>query len=174
MRRIAAGLVVVAVGLLFNRHIRQKQPEAVHQAEWLPAGDAKVRAVVAGSGEPTLVLIHGFGDHLMTWRAIFDRLAEHHRVLAFDLPGFGVSEKPEARYTLEEMTARVRKLLAGIRGPLVLVGHSMGGEIALNAALEEPDRIEALVLIAPAGFDVGLAGMADSITSRRAAIISIW
>jgi pimeloyl-ACP methyl ester carboxylesterase len=50
----------------------------------------------------------------------------------------------------------------------------MGGEIALNTALAEPDRVAALVLIAPAGFDVGLAGMADGMTSRRAAIISIW
>ena len=177
MRRLAAGIVVVAAGLFFSRHIRPTRhdlPEAVHQSEWLPAGDAKVRAVVAGKGEPTLVLIHGFGDHLMTWRAIFDRLAVHHRVIAFDLPGFGVSEKPDAKYTLEAMTDRVRSLVSNIEGPLVLVGHSMGGEIALNTALALPDRVAALVLIAPAGFDVGLAGIADSITTRRAAIIAIW
>ena len=120
------------------------------------------------------MLIHGFGDHLMTWRAVFDRLAERNKVIAFDLPGFGVSEKPSGQYTLDAMTDRVRGLLAGVPGPLILVGHSMGGEIALNMALSDPDRIVALVLIAPAGFDVGLAGMADSMTVRRARLIAIW
>jgi pimeloyl-ACP methyl ester carboxylesterase len=174
MKRVAAVVLVVSVTLLFNRHNRSNRPGAVHQAEWIQAGDARVRAVVAGRGELTLVLIHGFGDHLMTWRAVVDRLAERHKVIAFDLPGFGVSEKPDARYTLDAMTDRVRALLKGIAGPVILVGHSMGGEIALNAALADPKRIEALVLIAPAGFDVGLAGMADSMTERRARLIAIW
>jgi pimeloyl-ACP methyl ester carboxylesterase len=174
VRRIIAGLVVVSAGLLFNRHIRHNRPAALHQAEWLTAGDAKVRAVVAGHGEPTLILLHGFGDHLMTWRAVFDRLATNHRVIAFDLPGFGLSDKPEGKYTLEAQTDRVRSLLSDVPGPVVLVGHSMGGEIALNVALAEPGRVQSLVLISPAGFDVGLAGMADSMTSRRAAVIAVW
>jgi 4,5:9,10-diseco-3-hydroxy-5,9,17-trioxoandrosta-1(10),2-diene-4-oate hydrolase len=174
MKRVAAVVLVVGVALLFNRHNRPSRPDAVHQSEWLSAGDAKVRAVIAGQGEPTLVLIHGFGDHLMTWRAVFDRLATNHKVVAFDLPGFGASEKPAGPYTLDALTDRVRGLLSGLPGPLILVGHSMGGEIALNAALADRDRIVALVLIAPAGFDVGLAGMADSMTDRRARLIAIW
>jgi pimeloyl-ACP methyl ester carboxylesterase len=172
MRRLAIWVLVLSVGLLFSRHIRVNRPP--HQARWIQAGDARVRSVSAGRGEPTLVLIHGFGDNLMSWRAVFDRLATDHRVIAFDLPGFGASDKPEGRYTLEAMTDRVRDLVHDIGGPVILVGHSMGGEIALGAALAEPERIIALVLIAPAGFEVGLAGIADSITSRRAAIISIW
>ena len=174
MKRVAAVILIIGAGFFYNRHNRPSHPGAVHEAEWLRAGDARVRAVVAGKGEPTLVLIHGFGDHLMTWRAVFDRLATRHRVIAFDLPGFGVSEKPDGKYTLDAMTERVRALVASQRGPLILVGHSMGGEIALNVALSEPDRIPALVLIAPAGFDVGLAGMADSMTERRAQLIAIW
>ena len=174
MKRAAVVVILGSIALLFNRHNRPDRPKAVHEAEWIQAGDAKVRAAVAGRGEPTLILIHGFGDHLMTWRAVFDRLATRHRVIAFDLPGFGVSEKPDGKYTLDAMTDRVRAIVAGQRGPLILVGHSMGGEIALNVALSEPGRIDALVLIAPAGFDVGLAGMADSMTARRARLIAIW
>jgi 4,5:9,10-diseco-3-hydroxy-5,9,17-trioxoandrosta-1(10),2-diene-4-oate hydrolase len=174
MKRAAAVLLIVSVALIFNRHNRPNRPKGLHESEWLSAGDAKVRAVVAGRGEPTLVLIHGFGDHLMTWRAVFDRLATNHRVVAFDLPGFGVSEKPAGQYSLGAMTERVRGLLSALPGPLILVGHSMGGEIALNTALAGGDRIVALVLIAPAGFDVGLAGMADSMTERRARLIAIW
>jgi pimeloyl-ACP methyl ester carboxylesterase len=174
MKRVAVVVLIASVTLLFNRHNRPSRPNEVHQAEWLQAGDARVRTVVAGRGEPTLVLIHGFGDHLMTWRAVLDRLAGRHKVVAFDLPGFGVSEKPAGQYTLDAMTDRVRAFLGRLQGPLILVGHSMGGEIALNVALSAPDRIEALVLIAPAGFDVGLAGMADSMTARRARLIAIW
>src|SRR5262245_6609072 len=114
MKRIAAVILVVSVAVVFNRHNRPNRPSAVHESEWLDAGDAKVRAVVAGRGAPTLVLIHGFGDHLMTWRAIVDRLATRHRVIAFDLPGFGVSEKPDAKYTLDAMTDRVRGLLEDV------------------------------------------------------------
>lgn len=172
MRRILLWVLVLIVGLLFNRHVLLDRP--LHQARWIQAGDARVRSVSAGRGEPTLVLIHGFGDNLMSWRAVFDRLATDHRVIAFDLPGFGASDKPVGRYTLEAMTDRVHDLVRDIRGPVILVGHSMGGEIALNTALALPERIVALVLIAPAGFEVGLAGIADSITSRRAAIIAIW
>ncbi len=172
MRRLVAGLLVVAAGWIFSRHV--VPPSPTHRARWIPAGDARVRAVIAGRGEPTLVLIHGFGDHLMTWRAVFDQLATGRQVLAFDLPGFGASEKPAGRYTLDAMADRVRSLLRHIQGPVVLVGHSMGGEIALATAIAEPDRVVALILIAPAGFDVGLAGITDSMTSRRAALISIW
>lgn len=174
MKRLGLLALLVTVGLVFNRHIRPDHSRAPHRAEWISAGDAKVRSVTAGRGEPTLVLIHGFGDNLMTWRAVFDRLATRHRVVAFDLPGFGASGKPPGPYTLDAMTERVRALVRGLDGPLVLVGHSMGGEIALNVALAEPERIDALVLIAPAGFRVGLAGIADSITARRAGLIGIW
>lgn len=172
MRRPVVWVLVISAGWIFSRHV--VPPSPAHKARWIQAGDAKVRAVIAGRGEPTLVLIHGFGDHLMTWRAVFDQLAIGHRVLAFDLPGFGASEKPAGRYTLDAMADRVRSLIGHLQGPLVLVGHSMGGEIALATAIAEPDRVAALVLIAPAGFDVGLAGITDSMTSRRAALISIW
>lgn len=174
MKRFLVLVVAASAGLWFSRHNPTNRPTAQHEAQWLTAGDAKVRAAVAGRGEPTLVLIHGFGDHLMTWRAVFDRLATDHRVIAFDLPGFGVSEKPDGKYTLDAQTDRVRSLLRSVPGPVVLVGHSMGGEVALNVALADPDRIQSLVLIAPAGFDVGLAGMADSMTSSRAAVIAVW
>jgi len=172
MRRLAIGLLVLSVGLLFSPHIRLNRPS--HQARWIQAGDARVRSVTAGRGEPTLVLVHGFGDNLMSWRAVFDRLATDYRVIAFDLPGFGASDKPDGPYTLEAMTDRVRGLVRDIPGPVILVGHSMGGEIALSTALAEPERVVALVLIAPAGFKVGLAGIADSITPRRAAVIAMW
>ena len=66
-----------------------------HRAEWLDAGGTLVRAVRAGQGDTTILLIHGFGESLTTWRAVFDPLAARAKVVAIDLPGFGVSQKPD-------------------------------------------------------------------------------
>src|SRR5262249_50689692 len=74
---------------------RQRPP---HQAEWLDAGGVLVRTVRAGSGDTTLLLLHGYGESLTTWRATFDALASGHRVVAIDLPGFGGSAKPDVPY----------------------------------------------------------------------------
>src|SRR5580765_2932608 len=82
-----------------------------HHAVWLPALDARLRAVSAGTGETTLVLLHGFGESLFTWRAVVDPLAAGTRVIAVDLPGFGGSEKPDSGYGLARMTERFSDLL---------------------------------------------------------------
>jgi len=152
---------------------RPRSTDAPHQAEWLRAGDAALRTVRAGVGEPTLVLIHGFGESLLTWQAILDRLAESHRVIAFDLPGFGGSSKPDAGYDLPAMVGRLSDFVdRWTSGPLVVVGHSMGGELAAALAIARPDRIERLVLIAPAGWEVGLGGIADTMYPEKARAIS--
>jgi 4,5:9,10-diseco-3-hydroxy-5,9,17-trioxoandrosta-1(10),2-diene-4-oate hydrolase len=121
------------------------------------------------------VLIHGFGEHLLTWRGVFDPLARNHRVLAFDIPGFGGSDKPMGPYTLEAMAGRVGDLLARYtRPPVVMVGHSMGGAIAAEVALRYPERVQELVLIAPAGLEVGLTPITQGMNPGRAATIGTW
>jgi len=143
-----------------------------HRATWLPALDARLRAVTAGAGETTLVLLHGFGESLFTWRALVDPLATTARVIAVDLPGFGGSQKPDSGYTLTRMTARFADFLdRATTGPIVMIGHSMGAEIAASLALARPDRIVALVLIAPAGWNVGLGGIADTMYPGKARAI---
>jgi pimeloyl-ACP methyl ester carboxylesterase len=145
------------------------RPVPPHKAKWLDAGDTRVRAVQGGKGEPTLVLLHGFGESLTTWRALFDPLAGSYRVLAVDLPGFGGSTKPRAPYTLEAMTRRLTTLLEReTEGPVVLIGHSMGGMLAASVALARPDRVRALILVAPAGLRVGFWGLADSFPTEKA------
>lgn len=164
---IVPGLVGLVV--LLDRP-RAEQP--THQAEWLVAADSRLRAVRAGVGDTTLFLIHGFGESLFTWRAVVDPLAAHYRVVAVDLPGFGGSSKPDAAYSVDAMTARLGDFLdRWIPGPVIVVGHSMGGQLAAALALARPDRIGAAVLIAPAGYGLGLAGIADTISAEKATAI---
>src|SRR5262245_33422132 len=147
-------------------------PAPIHHAEWLYAGGVAVRTVRAGHGETTLLLLHGYGESLTTWRSVFDPLAAGDRVIAIDLPGFGVSEKPDVSYSLQAMTERLSRFVdRWISGTLIVVGHSMGGELAASLALARPDRVKRLVLIAPAGYRIGLGGIAESMTPARARAI---
>ena len=145
------------------------RPRPPHIAEWLDAGGVMVRTVRAGKGEPTLLLLHGYGESLTTWRAVFDRLAAHSRVIAIDLPGFGGSAKPDTSYSLATFTARLSSFIdRWTTGPVTVVGHSMGGELAAALALARPDRIKVVVLIAPAGYRIGLSGIADTMYPAKA------
>ena len=150
----------------------RKVPNPPHRAEWLSVDGVRLRSVRAGTAPPTLVLIHGYGESLTTWRSVFDRLAEDHQVIALDLPGSGGSDKPDSSYSLPALTERLSRFLdLWTEGPVVIVGHSMGGEVAASLALARPDRIERAILIAPAGYRIGLAGIVETMSPRRARTI---
>ncbi len=162
--------LAVATLLLIGRPASR---HPVHQAEWLDADGIPLRTVRAGRGDTTVLLLHGFGESLFTWRALVDPLAVRFRVVAPDLPGFGGSGKPDTSYSLAEMTRHVSDFMdRWTRGPVIAVGHSMGGEIAASLAIARPDRIVRLVLIAPAGWAVGLGGIADTMYPAKARAIS--
>jgi pimeloyl-ACP methyl ester carboxylesterase len=121
------------------------------------------------------VFLHGYGEHMLTWRAVIDPLSSRYRILAVDLPGFGGSDKPDRPYTIETMVATTRDLLARwTKPPVILIGHSMGGAIAAATAAAEPERVVALVLVAPAGIDVALGGILDTMSRRRSTLVGVW
>ncbi len=110
----------------------------------------------AGAGQPALVLLHGFGASLYSWRTVTPALAEDHAVYAYDRPAFGLTERPvdwegENPYGLAANLARLAALLDfwGVE-QAVLVGNSAGGTLALEFALAYPERVAALVLVSPA------------------------
>jgi pimeloyl-ACP methyl ester carboxylesterase len=171
-RTLSIALVLTLV-LLHGSDTGRASPP--HQAEWLEADGVRLRTVRAGRGDTTIVLIHGYGEHLITWRSVVDPLASRFRVMAFDLPGFGGSDKPDRPYSLDAMVTTVRAMLTRwTSGPVILVGHSMGGAIAASTAIAEPSRVVALVLIAPAGIDIALGGILDSMSRRRATLVGMW
>jgi pimeloyl-ACP methyl ester carboxylesterase len=111
-----------------------------------------------GSDNTAIVLIHGFGASAYTWHALLHPLAEHHRVVAIDLKGFGRSGKPDDRYYSVFDQAEVVDTLINhldLR-KIVLGGHSMGGTIALVLASappeERPYRIERLIVFSAPAF----------------------
>ncbi|GGY05435.1 alpha/beta fold hydrolase [Streptomyces hiroshimensis] len=106
---------------------------------------------MAGKGDAVL-LIHGIGDSSDTWRDVLPDLARHYRVVAPDLLGHGESAKPRADYSLAAYANGMRDLL-GVLGieRATLVGHSLGGAVAMQFAYQFPERCERLVLVGTGG-----------------------
>lgn len=116
-----------------------------------------------GSGEPALVLLHGFGGSTFSWRYVQAGLAGGYRVISFDRPGFGLSSRPLPGQWTGENPYSIRgqvHLTVGLIEELgleqvVLIGHSAGCVVALRMALEYPDLVKGLVLVAPAVYGGG-------------------
>ncbi|RJT78096.1 alpha/beta fold hydrolase [Arthrobacter cheniae] len=104
--------------------------------------------------QPPVLLLHGIGRSLEDWQGLYGRLAPDHRVISVDLPGFGLSERTEGRYSLESMARFVIAALdiLGEHRPLHVVGNSLGGAIAMKISALEPQRVRSLVLVNSAGF----------------------
>ncbi|WP_326536571.1 acetoin dehydrogenase dihydrolipoyllysine-residue acetyltransferase subunit [Pseudorhodoferax sp.] len=114
----------------------------------------RVRYARRGSEQGTPVLfLHGFGGDLNNWLFNLDAVAEQHPVIALDLPGHGQSDARLPGTSLAALARFVAQFLdaAGVAGPVHLVGHSMGGAIALQLALDAPARVASLALVSPAG-----------------------
>ncbi|MDT7711117.1 MAG: hypothetical protein QOG20_6724 [Pseudonocardiales bacterium] len=106
---------------------------------------------MAGSGSP-VVLVHGIGDSSATWEPVMTALARRHLVIAPDLLGHGSSDKPRADYSVAAYANGIRDLL-GVLGVerATLVGHSLGGGVAMQFAYQFPERTERLVLVGSGG-----------------------
>jgi pyruvate dehydrogenase E2 component (dihydrolipoamide acetyltransferase) len=122
----------------------------------LPGG-VRLFYVLAGpaGAVPPLVFLHGLGGSGSTWQTVLADLAAHHRVCALDLPGHGASDKPApatADYSVAGLARAVGQALdlLGL-GQAVLVGHSLGGAVATQVALDRPAAVSRLVLVDSAG-----------------------
>lgn len=131
-------------------------------SRFISVNGLQVHYKTGGAGEPVLVLLHGFGASVFSWREVMKPLAELGTVVAYDRPAFGLTQRPltweeDANpYTSEAQV----ELLIGLMDTLefdstILVGNSAGGAVALRAALEYADRVEALVLVSAAIYEGG-------------------
>jgi pimeloyl-ACP methyl ester carboxylesterase len=130
-------------------------------SQFIEINGLDIHVKTTGQREPVLVLLHGFGASLYSWQAVMEPLAEFGRVIAFDRPAFGLSERPldwegQNPYSYEAQVELLFGLLDhfGVQ-QAILVGHSAGGTVAMQAALAYPERVQALILVDPAVYTGG-------------------
>ncbi|MCC5927062.1 MAG: alpha/beta hydrolase [Bacteroidetes bacterium] len=132
----------------------------------MTTGDPGIAYIDQGSGEQTLILVHGLASNAGFWRYVIPSLSEHYRVIAVDLPGYGKSSKGDYPYGMRWYADQLVVLMdeLGLQ-QATLVGHSMGGQISMHASLRHPDRVQSLVLAAPAGIEPFGRGAGDWLSS---------
>ena len=130
-----------------------------------------VNYVDLGSGEEEpVVLVHGLGGQWQNWLENLPRLAQDRRVLALDLPGFGLSPEPSERITIPGYGRTVERFCERLDlGPVALVGNSMGGFVAAETAIQFPGRVSRLVLVSAAGISTASTVRAPILTAGRVA-----
>lgn len=106
---------------------------------------------IAGSG-PAILLIHGIGDNSTTWNGVHAKLAQRFTVIAPDLLGHGQSDKPRADYSVAAYANGMRDLLSVLDIERVtIVGHSLGGGVAMQFAYQFPQLVDRLILVSAGG-----------------------
>lgn len=121
--------------------------EGASRAGKVEAADGvPIAYTLAGAGSPTLLFVHGWLSDRAAWQGTMRALAPSHRVVAIDLPGHGESGSGRADWTVPAFGADVARVIEALDlREVVLVGHSMGGSIALETAAREPQRVVAVV-----------------------------
>lgn len=128
--------------------------------EWSsPHGHLNVHYLEKGDGPNHVILLHGFRAHTFTWKKIINHLAAAgYHVWALDLIGYGLSDKPDnLPYTFEFFTEQIHDFMKekGI-SQAHIAGSSMGGGLALNLAIDFPDRVKSLTLISALGYPLDI------------------
>jgi len=127
-----------------------------------------IRYAKRGSGDETVILVHGFGGDLDNWLFNIDALAETATVYAVDLPGHGQSTKSLGKPSLATLTSALSEFMdkAGI-AKAHLVGHSMGGAISMELAGSKPAKVKSLTLICSAGLGPEIGSYVDDYVAAQ-------
>ena len=128
--------------------IAQRRDSKVLHSGFVDLGRLRVHHTYGGRGS-AVVFIHGLGSSgYMEWRLNLEHVAARHRVFAPDMPGYGRTDKPRARYTIPYFARFIERYMDDRRlRSATLVGASLGGRVALEVALERPSLVRKLVLV---------------------------
>jgi pimeloyl-ACP methyl ester carboxylesterase len=129
-----------------------RSPSDTQILTWEDQGTAYYAAYrEVGQGAP-LLFLHGFMGDGACWQALMTELSSHYRCISLDQLGFGASSKPKMRYDLAKLSAFVHQVITRLDlAPVTLIGHSLGGWVSATYALNHPEQVSSLVLLAPAG-----------------------
>ena len=176
----AAGWATFVLFAWARRHFKALGPSTRHSGSATrparePGGAARTEGRVtiggrtvaytsAGAGKP-LLLVHGLGGTRQTWNGIVDALAETHHVIAPDLPGHGDSDPPAGDFSLGAFAVVLRDLLISLDfRSATIIGHSLGGGIAMQFGYQFPERTDRLVLISSGGLGPQVSPMLRAAT----------
>lgn len=174
MRKILYGILAVlilclAIALIAPLLLPIPEPEGTQpprqladtESLFIEINEVEIHYKQRGEQEPVLILLHGFLANLDSWQPVMEPLATVGRVIAYDRPAFGLTERPlvwsgENPYAAPTQVDMLIELMdqLGVRRA-ILVGHSAGGALATLAALEHPERFQALILVDPAIYTPG-------------------
>ncbi|MBI1944841.1 MAG: alpha/beta fold hydrolase [Deltaproteobacteria bacterium] len=150
--RLRALLIVAAVAACASA----PAPRVAREGErMVTVNGAELRVHEEGLGDALpLVFVHGYGSRLEAWRAVQPALAQGRRTVSYDQRGFGLSERTAQGYGPEAHAADLLALMDALHlERAVLVAHSYGAGVALAAALQAPERVAGVVLVAPFALD---------------------
>lgn len=168
MKIIIFVLILVSLGVLsacvhsavYTSRVQAKYPPI---GEIISVNGADVHVLTAGERGPVVLMIHGASANAREYSyTLAPRLSDMHRVLMVDRPGHGYSERPVDAETLGVQAAQAAGALEALAPgeKAVIVGHSFGGAVALRLALDHPEKVQGLVLLAPVSHDWGGGGEA--------------
>ena len=130
-------------------------------SQFIQVNGLTVHVKTLGHGNPVFILLHGFGASLFSWHAVMELFSHYGRVIAYDRPAFGLTERPMT-WTGENPYGALFnvELLLGVLDHFnvqkaILVGNSAGGTVAMQFALQHRDRVQALILVDPAVYESG-------------------
>ncbi|MBI5354706.1 MAG: alpha/beta hydrolase [Chloroflexi bacterium] len=122
-------------------------------SQFVELNGIKVHYKTWGEGKSTFILLHGFGASIFSWREVAEPLSAYGRVIAYDRPAFGLTERPlewegANPYGPQSQVDLVIALMDDLNiGKAILVGNSAGGTISMQVALQHPERVQALILV---------------------------
>lgn len=166
MLTIGLGIVaLLGLALWVNSALYASRVNGEHPAsgDLIEVNGADVHVLKQGDAGPVVLMIHGASANAreFSW-SLAPRIADGHRVLMMDRPGHGHSERLDDAQRLEVQAAQAAGVLKSLAPgeKAVIVGHSFGGAVSLRLALDHPDLVEGLVLLAPVSHDWGGGGEA--------------
>jgi pimeloyl-ACP methyl ester carboxylesterase len=156
-------------------HLRQLEING-RPVNYVDVGPNAQGSPVPSSGRDPVVFVHGLGGQWQNWLENIPRVAQERRVVALDLPGFGLSPMPREKVTIPGYGRTVNELCERLGlGTVEMVGNSMGGFIAAEVAIQFPQRVDRLVLVSAAGItSANLARRPIMTLGRIATALATW